>query len=174
MIRYRLRCGDGHRFDGWFRSSDDFDRRRGTEALACPACGSLAVDRALMAPAVARGRPGDAPAAPSASPAGAEEGGPAAEAGSGAAPEDRAVAGAESREAAMRREIHAALRTMARRVRREAENVGAAFPDEARAIHAGEAERREIYGKASLEETRALLEEGVPVLPLPDLPEDHH
>lgn len=161
MIRYRLRCGEGHAFDGWFRSSADFEAQRGTDALLCPDCGSPEVDRALMAPAIARGGARAAALADEPAPADA----PARRGG-------ESVPGRA--EADPRRAMFAAFREAVRRVRREAQDVGAAFPDEARRIHRGEAEERAIRGEASPEEARSLLEEGVPVLPLPDLPDDLH
>lgn len=55
MIKYQLKCGAGCSFEGWFRSSDDFDRQAAEGALECPFCGSVEVDRAIMAPAVVTG-----------------------------------------------------------------------------------------------------------------------
>lgn len=55
MIKYQLRCGDGCEFEGWFRSSDDFDLQAARGMLECPACGSSKISRAVMAPAVVRG-----------------------------------------------------------------------------------------------------------------------
>lgn len=73
---------------------------------------------------------------------------------------------------AAQREIMAKLQAMAREVRKSGEDVGAKFPEEARKIHYGEADARGIYGKASREEVTSLIEEGVEIMPLPDLPED--
>lgn len=55
MIRFGLACEHGHEFDGWFRSSDDFDKQKKRGLIDCPECGSHRVDKALMAPAVATG-----------------------------------------------------------------------------------------------------------------------
>jgi hypothetical protein len=73
---------------------------------------------------------------------------------------------------AAQREIMAKLREMAREVRKSGEDVGNRFPEEARKIHYGETDARGIYGKATVEEVTGLLEEGVEIMPLPDLPED--
>ncbi len=54
MIKYQLKCGSGCTFEGWFRSSDDFDRQAADEQLECPACGSREIERAIMAPAIVR------------------------------------------------------------------------------------------------------------------------
>jgi len=73
---------------------------------------------------------------------------------------------------AAQREIMAKLHEMAREVRKSGEDVGNRFPEEARKIHYGETDARGIYGKATVEEVTGLLEEGVEIMPLPDLPED--
>lgn len=56
MIRFSLSCGQGHDFDGWFRSNDDFDQQKKRGFVECPSCGSSKVEKALMAPAVSTGR----------------------------------------------------------------------------------------------------------------------
>ena len=68
-------------------------------------------------------------------------------------------------------DARAALREMRKKVLENAEHVGGQYPDEARKIHYGEAEERAIYGEASGAEVEALLEEGVPVAPLPPDPD---
>jgi hypothetical protein len=55
MIHYALRCQDGHGFDGWFAGSAAFDRQCDAGLVECPQCGSVKVERALMAPALGRG-----------------------------------------------------------------------------------------------------------------------
>src|SRR5262245_5826060 len=55
-------------------------------------------------------------------------------------------------------------------VEKNAEYVGEKFPDEARAIHYGDAKERQIYGEATLDDAKELIEEGIPVAPLPTLP----
>jgi len=69
---------------------------------------------------------------------------------------------------------YAMLKGLREQLKSNAEDVGKAFPEEARKIHNGEAEERNIYGEASLEEAKALHEEGIPALPLPKLPEEHN
>lgn len=57
MITYALRCEAGaHSFDGWFRSSGDFERQRSLKLVACPVCGSTEVGKGVMAPAVSASR----------------------------------------------------------------------------------------------------------------------
>jgi hypothetical protein len=66
MILYALRCDDGHEFEAWFRDSAAYDAQEATGLLSCPQCGSEAVTRGLMAPAVRAGTAGAAPRLPDA------------------------------------------------------------------------------------------------------------
>jgi len=130
MIRYALRCDQGHDFDGWFRSSEAFDTTRAAGHVACTQCGSAKVEKSLMAPAVAAARQAE----PAVNPA------------------------------------EAALQALRRQVEANSDYVGLKFADEARAMHEGRAPTRAIHGEAKLEEARKLIEEGVPVAPLPFIP----
>ncbi|KPP80799.1 MAG: hypothetical protein HLUCCA04_11570 [Oceanicaulis sp. HLUCCA04] len=58
MIRYALQCDEGHGFEGWFSSSEDYEKQEASGLVECPECGSVAVTRQIMAPAVrtSRGR----------------------------------------------------------------------------------------------------------------------
>jgi hypothetical protein len=148
MIRYDLVCDCGNRFEGWFADSAAFDAQQQRGLLECPLCGSRQVRKAPMAPAVLRARDRD---------------------GKAAANGETAVMPAEAeRFAALLR----TLRAIQKHVEEHFENVGERFPEEARRIHYGETEPRDIWGQASREEARELLEEGIMVMPLPRLP-DH-
>lgn len=81
---------------------------------------------------------------------------------------------AAPRESTERKKTYAFLKGLRAHLQAHAEHVGVAFPEEARKMHYGEAEARSIYGEASLEEAKALSEEGIPAVPLPILPEDHN
>ena len=173
MIRYALECGDEHAFEGWFRSSDDFDRQAAAGLLVCPTCGSGEVSRALMAPAVSTSRQRAAIAAASAAaPVVAEAPGAAGPPATAGPPPPDAV------QVAMPDGPAHAFREMLRRLRRHveanAENVGARFPEEARKIHYGEADARGIYGEASRADVEDLLDEGIEIHALPVLPEEHN
>jgi hypothetical protein len=152
MIRFALVCDNGHQFESWFASNESYDFQIAKGLVACPNCNSAKVAKAIMAPAVARN---DKSAA--AKPGAMKQ---------DVMKQDVALIGAKA----------AGLRQMARDLHEKlvdaTEDVGAAFPDEARRIHAGETPERAIRGQASLEEARALLEEGVSILPMPVLPDD--
>ncbi len=155
MIHYALRCIDGHAFDGWFRSSADFDAQQSRGLVACPHCGTASVEKMLMAPAIKVSQEkGRAPAS------GTENQPPAQSVG--LVP--------EGPQAQMMRQ----MAEMVRQIKTEATDVGDRFAEEARRIHYGEAEERKIYGSARTEDVKALLEDGVPVLPIPDLPEEQN
>ena len=162
MIRYNLICERRHEFESWFPSSAAYDKQAKRGLVACPACGATKVDKAIMAPSLAprrRGRadkPIDMPQ-PSAPPA--------------AAPEPSTpVAMITPQE----QEVRAKLKELRDHIVKNADNVGDHFPNEARKMHYGEIEHRPIYGEASPEEAKSLIDEGVEVSPLPVLPEDRN
>jgi len=137
MIVYELACAQEHRFEGWFASADDYVEQRGRSMVRCPMCDDAVIERRPSAN-VQVGR-ASAPAQPPA--------------------ESTSASGATTKQAEMLK----MLRTMVE----QSENVGAAFPEEARKIHYEEAPARSIRGQASPEETVALREEGIDVLSLP-------
>ncbi len=75
---------------------------------------------------------------------------------------------------AEQKKLMEALKEMSRQVRENAENVGDKFAEEARKIHFGETEARGIYGEATPEEARGLIEDGVEFMPLPVFPDDRN
>ncbi len=184
MIRYDLLCSNGHAFDGWFGSISGFDDQVARGLVACPHCGDTAVKRALMAPAVATARAKEARQAAAPAQARTPDGAPATSDVSAppvpampvpaamppAAQEALAVMASDPRVQDL---VHK-LREVKEKVLATADNVGDAFPEEARKIHYGEADARGIYGRATAEDAEELLEEGIAVLPLPVLPEDRN
>lgn len=168
MIHYQLRCAADHEFDGWFADSTGFEKQAAAGLIACPRCGDVKVERALMAPAVARkGAPArnrrkpEAPAeaAPDARPETQPEVRPAA-------PRGQAVASIPDMPAEMR----AMLQKLRAEVEARCEYVGPEFAAEARRIKSGEREGRGIYGETSPEEAEALAEEGIDVSRIPWIP----
>ena len=162
MIRYTLICDNAHEFESWFASSGSFDEQAKRGFVTCPVCDSAKVERAVMAPAVARTdlgprSAGPVPEAAAPSPIPAPSPAPAAQ--------PAALMG--EKEMAFR----AMLTALHEQVAANAEPVGKRFAEEALKIHHGESENRAIYGEASFEDARMLHEEGVEFLPLPRLPE---
>lgn len=138
MIRYALKCDRDHAFDGWFRNSAAFDDQVEAGHVACAICGSAAVEKAVMAPAVpARGER----VAP-----------PSLNQPSLSQPSDRR---------------EAALRALRQRIETTSDYVGREFAAEARRMHDGESDKRAVWGEASLEEARKLHEDGIPAMPIP-------
>lgn len=163
MIRYALLCRRDHAFEAWFRDSEAYDVQRRGGHVSCPNCGDLDVRKAVMAPAVRRSAARRAGEASAPAPAGPP--GPVPAGGAGAP-----VPGTDEQFQRLRnalREIHA-------RLKRDAVDVGAAFPDEARAIHEGAAPERAIYGTATETEVRGLVEDGIGIMPIPALPDDRN
>jgi hypothetical protein len=159
MIRYNLRCERGHGFESWFQSSTAYEAQEKRKLVSCPACGSVKVERAIMAPQIVSKTKSDAAPAPAPAPA------PATEA---AAPASTPLMMAQERE------LRAKIKELRDHIVKNADNVGERFPSEARKMHYGDVEHRPIYGEASPEEARSLIDEGVEVSPLPVLPEDRN
>ena len=139
MIRYALACDHGHPFEAWFGSSSDYDDQAARGLVECPFCGSHAVSKQIMAPAVA----------------GTKRNAPTPEAA-----------------AKMRTMMLEAAREVRAHVEQNFDYVGDSFAREARAIHEGRTEKREIYGEASPDEVKKLKDDGVPCSPLPAAPPD--
>lgn len=141
MIVIDLCCEHDHRFEGWFASTEAFENQRERALVSCPVCGSGKIRRLPSAPYVqTRGAERETAAAVPA----AQGGGPPV---SAAAVE--------------------MVKSVLRRAARNAEDVGERFPDEARRMHYGEIETRNIRGAASHDEVGELIDEGIMVLPVP-------
>jgi hypothetical protein len=173
MIRYTLRCECGHAFESWFQDSASYDKQAKRGLVSCPACDSVKVEKSIMAPQIPRK-------------------GRTAEQRAGEEKVQRAVARKKKTEAAAvpatgaaasspeplvmapDTEFRAKLKELRDHIKANADNVGDQFPEQARKMHYGEIEHRPIYGDASPTEAKALIDEGVDVLPLPVLPEDRN
>ena len=178
MIRFTLACDSGHEFETWFPSNAAYDEQSARGLVTCPFCDSARVAKAPMAPAVARtdrNRPA-APAPQRHAPAGSVPArpGPASPLPASALPASPAEIPSPMIAAEPERQLRALLRAVREQVVASAEHVGDRFADEARAIHYGDAEDRAIYGEASPQDARALLDEGIDVMPLPPAPDDRH
>jgi hypothetical protein len=162
MIRYNLRCERGHTFESWFQSSSAYESQEKRKLVNCPSCGSAKVERAIMAPQIVskKGRE-RAPV-------------PAETADVAAATEVTAQPSSTPLLMAQERELRAKIKELRDHIVKNADNVGERFPNEARKMHYGDIEHRPIYGEASPEEARALIDEGVEVSPLPVLPDDRN
>lgn len=140
MIVFDLSCAEGHRFEGWFASSDAFATQQSRGLVQCPHCGSSAIEKAPMAPAVpVKGN---------------------------ARPERQSNAVANR----IPPEVAKAMEALAQAQAAALKNstwVGTDFAEQSRAMHYGEREQATIHGQATRDEAKALAEEGVPIAPLP-------
>jgi hypothetical protein len=154
MIHYTLRCDRGHAFESWFQSSSAYESQEKRKLVNCPVCGSAKVERAIMAPQIVskKGRDSAVPAAAA----------------------DAATPASTPLLMAQERDLRAKLKELRDHIVKNADNVGERFPTEARKMHYGDIEHRPIFGEASPDEARALIEEGVEVAPLPVLPDDRN
>lgn len=160
MIKYALVCDKGHDFESWFADSAAYDKQAKRKLIACPICNSVKVEKAIMAPRLATSKQRK----------GAIEMQVPAPATAAEAPATAPVAMMSPAE----REFRAKLKELRDHLTKNAENVGAKFPEEARKMHYGETEHRSIYGVASPEEAKALAEEGVEFHPIPVLPDERN
>ena len=142
MIKYALGCAEGHSFESWFPDSAAYEKQRKRGFVACPECGTTEVDKAIMAPAVVGG--------------------------------ERAVVESDPQIAVddRRRQAREFLTRVRREIEANTDDVGSKFPQVARAIHLGEERERAIRGRASLEEAKSLVEDGIGVMPLPMLEDE--
>lgn len=142
-----LQCTHRHVFEGWFSSEEDFTSQLGRGLIACPMCGDTTVAKMLSAPRLNLGS-----------------------ASGEAAPRQEIQEVHEVVSGSTEQALQAAWLQVARRIMAQTDDVGTRFAEEARKIHYGETPERGIRGQASHEETQALIEEGIAVMPLP-LPE---
>ena len=150
MIRYSLKCENDHRFESWFQSGPAFDKLHSAKMVACPTCASTAVEKAIMAPRVRTTRKAAQTPQP-----------------------DNQQPDLQQPDTPLttpQNDVERAIAELKSQVEANSEYVGMEFATQARAIHDGDAPERPIYGEAAPEEARKLLEDGVPVAPLPFTP----
>lgn len=145
MISFSLKCSCGHQFDSWFQSNDAFEKLQKAGMVTCTACGGTEVAKELMAPRVRPSRnKSTAPAEPAPEPA--------------TQPALSAPANSE---------VATAIEKLRQAVESNTEDVGKKFATEARRIHEGTSPERAIRGEATAQDAKKLLDDGIPVLPLP-------
>jgi hypothetical protein len=152
MIKYALSCDNGHGFESWFADSASYDRQAKRGFVSCPVCNSAKVGKQIMAPRVRNSEERRSRSRPAAE----------------AEPQPMAMLSDEAQQ------MRAAIRALHEKVKANTVDVGERFADEARRIHSGDVEEKAIRGKASFEQARELLEEGIGVLPLPPLPDERN
>jgi len=177
MIKYALICDQGHTFESWFSNAEGYDTQVKRGFVECPTCQTKQVSKAMMAPAVSTSRRKEAIAAQAAAMTAAAMQAQSAAAAASAPPAPPA-APEPARPVALLDESQQALRAMVRELHEKltenSTDVGDRFTTEARDMQSGDSPLRPIHGRATLEEAKALIEEGVPVMPLPTLPDEWH
>ena len=150
MIHYALNCDQGHDFDSWFQSASAFDALAQAGHLSCVVCGSVEIRKAIMAPRVV-----------------SKSTAPEQDAPLGEVPaSDASVPIVKTPD----REVENAIAALRKKVEETSDYVGEDFTRQAREMHLGDVPERAIYGEANLEQARGLIEDGVPLLPLPFRP----
>lgn len=140
MIRYALTCENDHQFESWFQSTDAFEKLEATGMVSCAVCGTTQVRKSVMAPRVVTSRRKSS---------------------------EQQETPKLKDPASPAEQVLAELR---RKVEENSDYVGESFAKEARAMHFGEVPERSIYGEARPDEAKSLIEDGIPVTPLPFMP----
>ncbi len=153
MIKYSLICDKAHEFESWFASSEAFDKQVKRGLVTCPQCNSAKVAKAIMAPRVTRT---DNVTRKDAAQVPQENAKP--------------VALLDEKSRALRE----TMRELRQKIIENTDDVGKAFADEARKMHEGETPRRSIRGETSFDEARALIEDGIDILPMPGLADERN
>ncbi len=149
-----LHCQQQHSFEGWFASEDDFQSQNARSLVECPFCGDHHITKMLSAPRLNLSGASSSQEQQLVS-------------GAAAPSTDLATTSAQSA-AVVPSDVHQqAWLKMVQHVLTHTEDVGGQFAEEARKMHYGETPERAIRGQVSREETSALLEEGIQVMPLP-------
>jgi len=144
MIKFSLACERGHAFESWFPDGESFEKQARRGLVQCAHCNSVKVQKALMAPAVHGTRRVEM------------------------ADAQKPVALIDDKQ----RELRAAILDLKQKIEANTDDVGGRFPEVARAMHAGDEPERAIRGRASIEEARGLVEDGIGVLPIPMSPDE--
>lgn len=134
MIKFSLRCAQGHDFESWFQSGDAYDALRARGLVTCAVCNSTSVEKNLMAPSIAKAADRNDPKSTAAD------------------------------------QMAEKIQRLRAEIEANSDYVGDRFASEARAMYLGDTPGRPIHGEAKPEEAKALIEDGVPVLPLPFVP----
>jgi hypothetical protein len=152
MIKYALRCDHAHNWDAWFPSIAGYDEQAARGLVACPYCDSTTVEKAPMAPSVVQSRP--RVSEPSTTPSDAT---------------DTLPVTTDDMSLSLPEPIKAMLNDMKAKIEATHDYVGDTFAREVRAMHEGDTDHRPVYGEATPAEVRALIEDDIPVAPLPAL-----
>ena len=154
MIKYALRCDHLHNWDAWFPSISAYDDQNSRGLVECPYCSSKMVEKAPMAPSIISSKLKSPPQSE-----------PTTDA---VKPEQEVMPIATpDMSLALPEPLKAMLTQMKERIEKTHDYVGDTFAREVRAMHEGETDERPIYGQSTASEVKALLEDDIPVTPLP-------
>ena len=137
MILFDLICEQGHVFETWFKDSTAFEQQVARGAVHCPSCASTQISKALMTPNIQ------------------------------ASKQKKSIAQAKKDTTKETLSTQKAIEKLHKDIEQNFDYVGSNFAQEARNIHHGDSEARNIYGETTPGEAKSLVEEGVSVLPLP-------
>ena len=173
MKKFTLGCEHDHEFEGWFADAEAIQQQIGQGLLDCPYCGSTTLEKRLSAPNLSTPKTKARIAAEQASSTSSSNAVPVPLQASASAPPPKAAALAGPPAGDGAAALRMVVRALHQKIQTEFTDVGDKFADEARKIHNGESEEQNIFGTCTPEDQRELAEDGIEVLPLPDLPPEH-
>ena len=152
MINFSLICEKNHKFEGWFRTSEDYESQIKQGLISCPFCNDTSISKALMAPAVRSSKKTRVETLPS--------------------NKNEKNKKIENKSLIKDDNIRVALRNFRSYIEKNCEDVGDNFAKEARLISKGESKERSIYGKVNNEDAEKLLDEGIEINAIPWIKDD--
>ena len=152
MINFSLICKKNHEFEGWFRTSEDYELQIKQGLISCPFCSNTSISKALMAPAVRSSKKTHVKKFPS--------------------HKNEKNKKIENKSLIKDDNIRVALRNFRSYIEKNCEDVGDNFAKEARLISKGESKERSIYGKVNNKDAEKLLDEGIEITAIPWIKDD--
>ena len=152
MINFSLICEKNHEFEGWFRTSEDYESQIKQGLISCPFCNDTSISKALMAPAVRSSKKTYAETLPT--------------------HKNEKNNKIENKSLIKDDNIRVALRNFRSYIEKNCEDVGDNFAKEARLISKGESKERSIYGKVNNKDAEKLLDEGIEITAIPWIKDD--
>ena len=142
MIIFDLQCANEHRFEGWFKNATEYENQLASAMIHCPLCGTDQVAKVPTASHLSLGKAADT--------------------------KPRKT---QAEQVILSQEANALLYELHEHVKQNFEDVGDEFATEAKRMHYGKTEERNIRGNATKDEVEELNDEGIMAFPLPDLPD---
>lgn len=148
MIVFDLKCSNGHEFEGWFASTEEYDQQIKKKQVICPICNSYKITKGLMAPNIQSKKSDNSKS------------------------NIKEKNNLQNDKKINQKEVLIELRKLQKYIENNSDDVGNRFAEEARKMYYGETDSRAIRGEATSEEAEELNDEGIPFTRIPSLPRE--